>query len=121
MKNSILLVFLLAFCSVVMGQKNSLDTEKNEFFTEGSREAKQRQLKQNLVKLYSTKDKGTVVIRSHRNFDVHLYIFDLENTIMYQGVLEARKKTRITMEKGTYTYIIFRNEESIEEGKLVIK
>ena len=122
MKNLLLPVFLLMICNVALSQTNSIAMVKNEISSEHKYEAKKYESKKNIVNLYSKSEKGTVVITSNRSFDVQLYIFDLENTIMYQGILKSKTKTKITtLEKGTYTYIIFANEESIEEGKLVIK
>ena len=122
MRNLLLPVFVLMISSSVMAQKNSIAFVKNEVFTENKFEAKKKETKKNIVNLYLRNDKGTVVITSNRSFDVQLYIFDLENTIMYQGILKKKTTTKITtLEKGTYTYIIFANEESIEEGKLTIK
>jgi hypothetical protein len=121
MKNLLLPVLLFVACSGAMSQTNSISYVKNENYSENNYEAKKIE-KKNFVKHYSSNEKGTVVITSNRSFDVQLYIFDLENTIMYQGILKKKTKTKITsLEKGTYTYIIFANEESIEEGKLIIK
>ena len=121
MKNVLLPVFMILVSFASQGQTNSIAI-KNEILYEGRYEAKKKEVKKNVVKLYSTKEKGTVIITSHRSFDVQLYIFDLESTIIHQGILKSRQKTKISnLAKGTYTYIIFSNEVSIEEGQLIIK
>ncbi len=115
--------FLLAALMIVTGltasaQINSKGSDNtNEYMSEAKYEAKK-----NVVKLYSKKEKGTVIITSHRSMNVHLYIFDLEGTMMHQAILKSRERTKISnLAKGIYTYTIFANEESIEEGQIIIK
>lgn len=121
MKNLLLPIFLFLSGFTLQAQTSSV-ASKNEVVTENKFDAKKSEVKNNVVKLYSTNEKGTVIITSHRSFDVQLYIFDLESTIMHQGILKSRQKAKISnLAKGTYTYIIFANEESIEEGQLIIK
>jgi hypothetical protein len=118
MKNVLLLSVVTLATTIVSAQTNSIGPEnKKEVVSEGRYEAKK-----NVVKLYSKKEKGTVIITSHRSFDVQLYIFDLEGTIMHQSILKSNKRTKVTdLAKGTYTYTIFAKDESIEEGQLIIK
>ena len=81
-----------------------------------------KEARMNNVKLYARKDKSVITITSHRSFDVQIYIFSLDGEIQYQGTLKKKEKKRVeNLEKGTYTYSIFFNDESIEEGKLTIK
>ncbi len=115
--------FLLTGLVIVTGftasaQVNNKGSENTrEYVSEARYEAKK-----NVVKLYSKKEKGTVIITSHRSMNVQLYIFDLEGTMMHQAVLKSRQRTKISnLAKGTYTYTIFANEESIEEGQIIIK
>lgn len=79
-------------------------------------------LRKSVIKLDSKKEKGSVLVTSHRAQDVQFYIFDLEGTILHQGTLRSKEKKQIdNLAKGTYTYTIFENDESVEEGQLVIK
>ena len=85
-------------------------------------EVNRPEMKKNVVKLRSVKETSVVVIRSHRNEDVQIYIFDLSGTIIHQGILKSKQKHRVeNVAKGTYTYTIFQNDESVEEGQLIIK
>jgi hypothetical protein len=120
MKQKILLTALLtAFCAITQAQTNSNPNDNDEILSESKYKP---ETKKNVVKLYSKKEKGTVIITSHRQQDVQIYIFDLEGTIMHQGILRNKEKTKISsLEKGVYTYTIFANDESVEEGKLIIK
>ena len=118
MKTSLLLTLsLVLLCSVSQAQINSSDN------AEVLSEAKSRtEVKKNIVKLYSRKEKGTVIVTSHRSQEVQLYIFDREGTILHQSTLKSNEKKKIdSLAKGTYTYTIFQNDESVEEGKLIIK
>ena len=118
MKTSLLLTLsLIVFCSASQAQINS--TDNAEVLSENKTRT---EVKKNIVKLYSRKEKGTVVVTSHRQQDVQLYIFDLEGTILHQSILKSNEKKKIdNLAKGTYTYTIFQNDESVEEGKLIIK
>jgi hypothetical protein len=118
MKTSLLSILsLILFCTAAQAQINS--TDNTEILSESRTKA---EVKKNIVKLYSRKDKGTVVVTSHRTQEVQLYIFDLEGTILHQSTLKLNEKKKIdNLAKGTYTYTIFQNDESVEEGKLIIK
>ena len=64
----------------------------------------------------------TVTIHSNTNETLHFYVFDLENTLLYRIELKGRKeKTIRNLKKGIYTYDVFKNDESIEQGKIIVK
>jgi hypothetical protein len=65
---------------------------------------------------------GDISVTSKSEQELHFYIFDLEGTLIYQTVLKTKEKKAInSLNKGTYMYNVFANDESIEEGKLIIK
>ena len=65
---------------------------------------------------------GTVTIHSNTSETLHFYVFDLENTLLYRIELKGRKeKTIRKLKKGIYTYDVFKNDESIEQGKIIVK
>ena len=67
-------------------------------------------------------DNGVVTITATGNRELHFYIFDMEGTMVYQAVMKKKdKKTIDNLQKGTYMYTVFANDESIDEGKLIIK
>jgi hypothetical protein len=76
-----------------------------------------------VVKLFpNPSSTGKVSVTTNVNGPLHFYIFDLEGTMMYQTVLMKNDKKDIeNLKKGTYTYDVFEKEESIEEGKIIIK
>ena len=84
--------------------------------------AKKFEPQKKVVNLYSRKEKGTLLVTSHRPQEVQLYIFDVEGTILYKTTLRKNEKTRITeLAKGTYSYTIFDKDVSVEQGTLSIK
>ena len=65
---------------------------------------------------------GTVVVNSTSNEPLHFYVFDLEGTLLHRLILKPKEeKTISNLEKGTYTYDVFKNDESIEQGKIIVK
>ena len=65
---------------------------------------------------------GTVTIHSNINETLDFYVFDLEGTLLYRIELKGRsEKTIRDLKKGSYAYDVFKNEESIEQGKRIGK
>jgi hypothetical protein len=53
---------------------------------------------------------------------LHFYIFDLEGTLVHQAVLNPKQKETVrNLKKGVYMYDVFRNDISIEHGKIIVK
>ena len=83
---------------------------------------KKPQPKKTLQLYPNPSDNGVVTITTASNKELHFYIFDFEGTMVYQAVLKKKdRKTIDKLQKGTYMYTVFADDESIEEGKLVIK
>ena len=65
---------------------------------------------------------GTLTITSIVNEAIHFYVFDLEGSLVHQVVLKGKQQRTINkLNKGTYTYDVFKNDESIEQGKIIVK
>ena len=65
---------------------------------------------------------GTVTIHSNTNETLDFYVFDLEGTLLYRIELKGRsEKTIRDLKKGSYAYDVFKNDESIEQGKIIVK
>jgi hypothetical protein len=74
------------------------------------------------VKIYPNPSYGKLSVSANTSSTLHFYIFDLEGTLVYQAVLNNKeRKTIENLKKGTYLYDVFEKDESIEEGKIVIK
>jgi len=118
MKTGLLFVLFILAGTVAQAQISSQVTDQHDAFSESLRP----ETKKNTIRLYSQKEKGTVVVTSHRTQEVQLYVFDVEGTILFQSTMKKNEKKKIdNLAKGTYTYTVFANDESVEEGQLVIK
>ena len=76
----------------------------------------------NNVRLYpNPSPNGTITVNSTVNEPLYFYVFDLEGTLLHRITLKGREQKTITnLEKGTYTYDVFKNDESIEQGKIIV-
>ena len=75
-----------------------------------------------MVKLYPNPSYGKLSVSATTTSTLHFYIFDMEGTLVYQTVLNNKdRKTIDNLKKGTYLYDVFEKDESIEEGKIIIK
>jgi hypothetical protein len=79
--------------------------------------------KRDYVKLYpNPTSTGTVTIHSNTNEVLDFYVFDLEGTLLYRIELKGREeKTIKKLKKGSYAYDVFKDDESIEQGKIIVK
>lgn len=65
---------------------------------------------------------GSFELRSNDNEQLSFYVFDLSGTLVYQTVLKEKGKHTIqNLTKGTYVYDVFKNDEGIKHGSLVVK
>ena len=76
----------------------------------------------NNVRLYpNPSPNGTITVNSTVNEPLHFYIFDLEGTLLHRITLKGKEQKTITnLERGTYMYDVFKNDESIEQGKIIV-
>ena len=90
--------------------------------SETSAQAKTVPVRKTQIKLYPNPSYGKLSISVNTTEVLHFYIFDLEGTLVYQAVLKNKDRKSISnLKKGTYTYDVFEKDESIEEGKIIIK
>jgi len=83
---------------------------------------KKVRVKKNMVKIYPNPSFGKISITANTEVPLHFYIFDLEGTLIYQTILKNKDKKNLdNLKKGTYMYDVFENDESIEEGKIIVK
>ena len=76
----------------------------------------------NNVRLYpNPSPNGTITVNSTVNVPLHFYVFDLEGTLLHRLTLKGKEQKTITnLERGTYMYDVFKNDESIEQGKIIV-
>src|SRR6478672_5705633 len=121
MKNKIILTALLFVCFAAANAQAG-NYSYNLSSTNESK-AKDTDKKNNTVSISPNPSyTGDISVTSKSEQVLHFYIFDLEGTLIYQTVLKSKEKKAInSLNKGTYMYNVFANDESIEEGKLIIK
>ena len=122
MKTTLLLVSsCIIICSFSAKPKIPQRTHSNNF-TDSLTIEKTICLKRNVVKLYPNPSYGRITVSANSSEQLHFMIFDLEGTLIYQTTLSNKEKKLIdNLKKGFYTYDVFENDESIEEGKIIIK
>ena len=78
--------------------------------------------KKSVVKIYPNPSFGRINVSANTSQPLHFYIFDLEGTLIYQAVLNNKEKKNIdNLKKGIYMYDVFEKDESVEEGKIIVK
>lgn len=121
MKRNLLLVNLLLLVSFIATAQKDFQNTSNTISDDSSLKLKLTQGK-SVVKLYPNPSYGKVSVGSNTSSLLHFYIFDLEGTLVFQAVLDNKEKRTIEhLKKGTYLYDVFEKDESIEEGKIIIK
>ena len=122
MKPTLLLsVIIIAMCSFSRPSHSS-PKQQGTIFSD-SLELKKLIIRKDAIKLSPNPSyDGKVSVVSNVAETLHFYIFDLEGTLIYQAVLSNKEgKTIDKLNKGTYMYDVFENDESIEEGKILVK
>lgn len=78
--------------------------------------------KGNAIKLYTNAGTNGSNISSNQADNLHFYVFDLAGTLIHQATLKGSvKHTLPALKKGIYLYDVFKDDESIEDGRIVVK
>lgn len=74
------------------------------------------------VKIYPDMLKRTLHVKNIENVQVDFFVFDTDGTIMVHYKMNEKDHKKINgLEKGIYTYQVFKNDEMSESGKIIIK
>ncbi len=74
------------------------------------------------VKIYPDIIKKTMHVKNIENSEVDFFVFDSEGTLLVHYRMNERDHKRINgLEKGAYTYQVFKKDEMSESGKIIIK
>ena len=120
MNRNLLFVYLFLLASFKVFSQADLQNASN-IISADSLEIKPTPGK-SVVRLYPNPSYGKVSVSANTSSILHFYIFDLEGTLVFQAVLNNKEKRTVDhLKKGTYLYDVFENDESIEEGKIIIK
>lgn len=122
-RNLLFVISSIVVCSIALAQNGSQKMAGGGFFSDSTdRVIKVSAMKNNVVKLYPNPSYGKISVSANSKGKLNFYIFDLEGTLVYQTVLNKNeRKTIENLAKGMYTYDVFEKDESIEEGKIIIK
>jgi hypothetical protein len=121
MNRNLLLAFSLLLSCGLLAQSRISDQTGNTS-SETPETVKQSANRKVLIKLYPNPSYGKVSVTATTSEPLHFYIFDLDGTLIYQAVLNNKEKKNVeNLKKGTYLYDVFLNDESIEEGKIIVK
>lgn len=74
------------------------------------------------VKIYPDLVKKVMHVKNVEATMVDFFVFDAEGTIMVHYKMNEKDHKKInSLEKGTYTYQVFKNDEMSEAGKIIVK
>ena len=74
------------------------------------------------VKIYPDLVKKVMHVKNVEATMVDFFVFDAEGTIMVHYKMNEKDHKKINgLEKGTYTYQVFKNDEMSESGRIIIK
>lgn len=78
--------------------------------------------KEREVRIYPDMLKRTMHVKSVQEAQVDFFVFDTEGTLMVHYKMNEKDHKKINgLDKGTYTYQVFTNDEMSESGKIIIK
>lgn len=118
MNKNLLFVSLLILGSLNLFAQNAFEYASNSISIDSSKSIQTK----TVIKLYPNPSYGKLSVSAVTSSTLHFYIFDMEGTLVYQAVLNNKeRKTIDNLKKGTYLYDVFEKDESIEEGKIIIK
>lgn len=118
MNRNLLLIGFIVLCSLNVSAQEGFVQASNIISIDSST----AKAGKNAVKIYPNPSYGKLSVSAATSSTLHFYIFDLEGTLVYQTILKNKDRKVIdTLKKGSYLYDVFENDESIEEGKIIIK
>ena len=120
--NRILLPVIFSVLYFSFTAKPEENTNTGNHLTDSVLVVKEPRFKKAVVKIYPNPSFGKINISTNNAGILHFYIFDLEGTMIYQTTLNNKEKKNIqNLRKGTYLYNVFEKDESVEEGKIIVK
>jgi phage host-nuclease inhibitor protein Gam len=82
----------------------------------------QTSTKEKDIKIYPDVMKKVMHVKNAESVRVDFFVFDTEGTIMVHYKMNEKEHKKIHgLEKGVYTYQVFKNDEMTESGKIIIR
>lgn len=111
---------LYSSVGLVLGMTQSCTVTENAGASDVRRTKTSR--KEREVRIYPDMIKKTMHVKSIQNAEVDFFVFDAEGTLMVHYKMNEKEHKKINgLDKGTYTYQVFKNDEMSESGKIIIK
>ena len=118
MNRNLLFIGLIVFCSFSASAQTAFEQTGNMISVDTSLAKGGK----NVVKIYPNPSYGKLSVSAVTSSTLHFYIFDVDGTLVFQAVLNNKDRKVIdNLKRGSYLYDVFENDESIEEGKIIIK
>lgn len=74
------------------------------------------------VKIYPDMFREMMHVRNIENDKIDFFVFDASGTIMVHYKMNEKDHKKINgLDKGNYTYQVFKNDEMSESGKIIIR
>ena len=106
--------------ALLLGSTQSCSVTENVSTIE-SKNAKSSK-KEREVKIYPDLLKNAMHVKNVESAKVDFFVFDSEGTIMVHYKMNEKDHKKINgLEKGAYTYQVFKNDEMSESGRIIIK
>ncbi|HJS53771.1 MAG TPA: T9SS type A sorting domain-containing protein [Chitinophagaceae bacterium] len=78
--------------------------------------------KEKEIKIYPDVMKKVTHVKNAESVKIDFFVFDREGAIMIHYKMNGKEHKKIhRLEKGIYTYQVFKNDEMTESGKIIIK
>ena len=106
--------------ALLLGSTQSCSVTENISTAEAKKTKTSRREKE--VKIFPDMLKRMMHVKNVENTQVDFFVFDPQGTIMIHYKMNERDHKKINgLERGTYTYQVFKNDEMNESGKIIIK
>jgi len=106
--------------ALLLGSAQSCTVTENVNTVEAKKTKVSRKEKE--VRIYPDVLKKVMHVKNVLNTEVDFFVFDTDGTIkVHYKMNEKDHKVINGLERGTYTYQVFKNDEMSESGKIIIK
>ena len=111
---------LFSGLAFLLGSTQSCSVTENVNTVEAKKTKVSR--KEREVKIYPDLLKNVMHVKNAETTKIDFFVFDSEGTIMVHYKMNEKDHKKINgLEKGVYTYQVFKNDEMSEAGKIIIK
>src|SRR6478752_6121769 len=105
--------------ALLLGSTQSCSVTEN---TNADSKSTKTSKKEREVKIYPDLLKNVMHVKNVETAKIDFFVFDSEGTIMVHYKMNEKDHKKINgLEKGSYTYQVFKNDEMSESGRIIIK